>query len=315
MRTAEIRSRLHWRSLVTGAAASFVRRVEAVHGFYRISRLVRLMVRKAMAGSYCPVSYFDGVIWIDAGNDLDSAIFSKGIYEPGTISIIRDLSSRGFSYIDVGCYIGTHLLAALQAKRDETQVFVGFEPVPETRSVLMHNLAKNGFEHGRHVQIHACGLGASTGRTRLYVSLGKNPQNNGIIPRNGYQQAVCECDVVRLDDRVASALAPRILVKIDAEGSEPAILDGASGLLQSGCCVVLVIEHNVPALRLAGQPREAVCRRLAHYGYKTWKIDEPTGRLSAFFPEREEFCNFFAARELPSCLQSRLAAPEVACRR
>ena len=73
------------------------------------------------------------------------------------------------------------------------------------------------------------------------------------------------------------------LLKIDVEGGEAAVLDGAAVLLAGRRCDALVVELNPEALARAGSAVSDIVDRLGAAGYAPHRCD-PDGRLRPWSP-------------------------------
>jgi FkbM family methyltransferase len=279
------------------ACASFIRWSVNKRGFYKVRQKVLQWARTHFSGYNLPVSYFEGLLWVNVGHKLEWRLFKFKVFEPGTIHLIRLASSKGFSFVDVGAHIGTHLVAAAMSRRSADQRFIGFEAEPETLGTLRWNLRKNRLDS--ITEIYPFALSDAEGTTPFYVNQGDHPGMNGFKRREADQVCI-DVPTKRLDQVLDPDFAKKVILKIDVEGAEPLVLDGARQLLSSASDLVLIVEHEVDNLNRAGFTRTAVTERLAAAGFKFWKIDEANGRLLPFNPENETFCNYLAAKSLPS---------------
>jgi len=129
------------------------------------------------------------------------------------------------------------------------------------KSRLANSLAERWYLHD-----HA--LGASMGRLKLYVdtqfsgtaSLNENWQGSG--------KTSVEVSVTTLDDWCSTERVTSIgVVKMDVEGWEFAVLDGARHAMQTHRPYVW-FEHNLPALKRSGLDPSRVLDILQEFGYE-----------------------------------------------
>ena len=159
--------------------------------------------------------------------------------EPNTISWI-DGFGAGDVFYDIGANIGAYTLYAAKAR---SLTVVAFEPNPFSYRVLVHNLHLNAVTD--RVLPLCLAAGAETGNTRLSLNgteagsvghtiSGGRPDGNGI----GLQALA-----FRLDDlaQIEGIPAPT-QVKIDVDGIEAAILEGAKSLLSGQAVKSVLIE-------------------------------------------------------------------------
>jgi FkbM family methyltransferase len=156
----------------------------------------------------------------------------RGRGEP-ELWLVRDLIAPGTTAIDVGCSIGMY---AVEMARYARRV-VAFEANPQvaafTRSVVPRN-----------VEVVNVALSSQCGRAMLKVPL--NRQGHAIEelatieagnPLHAGAADAAEVETRRLDD---FAIADCSFIKIDVEGHEEAVLDGASALIATQRPVLMV---------------------------------------------------------------------------
>ena len=149
-------------------------------------------------------------------------------FETDTMVAFVKLLERCNVFFDIGANTGIYTLIAA-ADNSNRQVFA-FEPAPEIYKRLNDNIATNKLEN---VQTFPYAINNNTGRTTLYVP------NSTAIPTSssliaGFREQCVEVEVktYTLDDFVATHNKPVDLIKIDAEGTEFAILQGAKNTLE-----------------------------------------------------------------------------------
>lgn len=288
---------LGWR-LPAALSSRFIRWSSGRRGFYRTRKAIQAWARNVFAGRYVPIPYFEGTLCINIGHRMDRWIFHAGVYEKGTIELIRVACRDGYSFVDVGAAFGSHMVAATLARASDAQRFVAVEPEPSALETLRHNLARNRLDGVTEVLPFALSDRAEI--VPFYVTKGDHPGINGLARREADQECIL-VESRRLDDVIGHDFLGKLLVKIDVEGLEPRVLDGSSGLLESCADLALIIEHAPENLARAGFDRTAVTTRLEARGFELWKINEDTPCLERFDPASDGFCNFVAVRNLPGC--------------
>lgn len=160
-------------------------------------------------------------------------------FEPQTVALLEPLLRPQGVVLDIGANIGcTALLFAQQAQR-----VIAFEPSPSTFSLLKRNVDASGH---KNIELFNVALGRAAGRSELTFS----PDNrSGAFVSDRTQASfghVTEAITVeRLDDVVAGlALDHLDLIKIDVEGFEKSVLEGAANTLaRYRPVVVLELNH------------------------------------------------------------------------
>lgn len=128
--------------------------------------------------------------------------------------------SPGDIYIDVGANIGTLVLVAAGAIGKTGRV-IALEPNPTTFKYLRENINLNNYND--RVNLHHAGADNEQSVTTITSKKSdvKNQLGSGSI----------EVKVVRLDDLLSKGIASIKLLKIDVEGYEKFVLEGAEKTL------------------------------------------------------------------------------------
>jgi len=146
-------------------------------------------------------------------------------YEPETLACFMALVDvvRPGPVWDIGANVGMYgLLAASLSGRS----VAAFEPTPETAAVARKVFAANGLR----AEVYQWGLADQEGHATLYLSSSSDSSNSML---SGFREATGAITVpVRTIDRlVREGRTPPVILKIDTETTEPAILRGASELI------------------------------------------------------------------------------------
>lgn len=153
------------------------------------------------------------------------------------LDLLRTFIKPGDTVIDIGANIGTHTLAFAQFVEDSGQV-IAFEPQRLIYQCLCANLAVNSIDNVLALNL---GVGRQPGVLRLPPIDYAAPKNFGgiALEENAMGEAV---NVVSLEHYDPGQCA---LIKLDVEGMEAQVLEGARPLL-SKYEPVMYIENNVP---------------------------------------------------------------------
>jgi FkbM family methyltransferase len=155
-----------------------------------------------------------------------------------------DLAKLGGPFVsvfDVGGNVGDFAKAAYMAWPD-AQIH-SFEPLQDVAEESMTKAQKRWI-------VHPFAIGARHDRSLIYRSLVQHSASTmrepgPVRPSLGIKDAYrgVPVTVVPLDDWVEFAVAP-CLVKIDVEGYEWDVLEGAPGVLNVATCVVLEVQND-----------------------------------------------------------------------
>lgn len=192
-----------------------------------------------------------------------------GTYEHEKVKRFARTLRTGMVVYDIGANVGYYTLLAASRIGSQGQV-VAFEPLPRNIAFLERHLALNRCEN---VTLIGGAVSRCTARMRFDPAAG--PFQGRLAPRG--QLAV---DAVSLDDLVRQRrLPPPDLMKIDVEGSEADVLEGAQWLLQSHPPIIFLATH--------GAEPHAACRSILQTrGYSLESADarplEETDEIVAF---------------------------------
>jgi FkbM family methyltransferase len=234
---------------------------------------------------YAPltIAYGDRAwITVDERDWLQSFIFASGSYEPEVWAALADHATRNEVVWDVGANIGSFVLIAAQDQRVKS--VCAFEPDPLTLETLNWNLALNG----NPAVVYPFGLSDTAERKTLIHGPSTNSGMSTLSPTThtgmtshvsaDEQLPTFEVDCRTADELIArgEALAPT-LMKIDVEGWEYQVLNGAHQVLRSNRLKALAFEARSDARGRLQDDR--VERLLIHYSYSISHIRRPDGEL------------------------------------
>ena len=203
--------------------------------------------------------------------------FSAGAFEPEVQYLMRRIVKPTDVVLDIGANVGAHtILLARLAHRGH--VFA-FEPVAEMAERNSLNCALNGLDN---VTIVRCGLGATDGALDMNVNVaGSGFEGTSsflasahVVDRPG-NYISRQLPVRRLDDLISElGLTSRIgFIKMDTEGFEPLVIDGARQTLATHRPAMIVEAHTT---RLAKLGRSFAWYRETFPDYHILLSPEPT---------------------------------------
>ncbi len=158
-----------------------------------------------------------------------------GIYETEVQSIIKSHLFPGAVFYDIGANNGFITLLAASLVGHDGLVFA-FEPLPGNVRILQKNIEMN--------YIQGCVLvdkavSNKNGRQELFVS--KSSATPSLLRAGPHDVESISVSTVTLDEFVQSHPAPD-LIKMDVEGAEVDVLEGATSLLYGDKAPGLIIE-------------------------------------------------------------------------
>jgi FkbM family methyltransferase len=153
-------------------------------------------------------------------------------YELNNINFINNYVSSGMTAIDVGAHIGL-LTTVIANKVGSSGRVYSFEPTASTHSILNQTISLNGIV-GPVTAILAA-VSKQSGKTFFYVSSIDAHNSNSLSNNNrsSVDERKVEVDLIGLDEfKVENRLSMINFIKIDAEGAELSVLQGASDILK-----------------------------------------------------------------------------------
>ena len=228
---------------------------------------------------------------------LIANLIESGDLEPGTRKLIQRVLAPGDVFVDVGANIGMHTIAAAHAMRGLGKV-IAFEPFEPTAHLLEKSIFLNGF--AGLVEIHRAAATNTSVSRALY--LGATSGHHSLFPRGGEtgSSKVVQVRSVAIDD-VIPATEQITLMKIDVEGAELEVLDGAKLLLGANPNVGLIVEFGPCFLQRSGIDTADWLSKFTSFDLEGWEINDVSGELEKISIENLEKKNssnlFFVNRK------------------
>ena len=182
-------------------------------------------------------------------------------------AMMRAILCKGDTFIDVGANFGTFSLLASRRVGPEGKV-IAIEPQPRLAGLIRKSVELSEVANARVIE---AAIGSAPGVVTLLV-----PSNDtgraGIFPAfsgKGSHEGV-QREVLTLDSLAAEIpRGGRVFMKIDVEGSELAVLDGATEIVSTRKPVILV-ELNPWSARAAGRTTSDLLDKLDNLGYRSF---------------------------------------------
>lgn len=180
-------------------------------------------------------------------------------FEPEVTAALKRLIEPGMTVLDIGANVG-YFSACMSRLVGPTGVVHAFEPEPRNFELLQKNLAANKLGN---VTCHPIALGDKAGTAHLHLS-----EFSAGMHRL-YDSFCCGDDLVEVPvRRLESLFRPGevSVIKIDVEGFEPFVLEGAATLIQHGD-LTIISEYCPPAMLEAGASPVKYVEQLREWGF------------------------------------------------
>jgi FkbM family methyltransferase len=216
--------------------------------------------------------------------DISRCTYVDGRYEPNEMFAVARLLAPGMCVVDAGANEGLFTILAARIVGESGTVHA-FEPSPREQSRLQANLAVNRLSN---VKVHRTALGRAPGKSTLRVAEASHPGHNalgGFMYAGTVLEESVEVDIVTLDQAVRGEKLTRLdLLKIDVEGSEVDVLQGADEVLRTLRPVVLA-EAQDESLRRMGSNVGELLKLLRAHDYEV-KVFGESGHAETLVDDR-----------------------------
>jgi len=210
---------------------------------YKPSNIIRrLFSRKPQARSLEKVQMaWGGQLEFDIAGSIGWGAKTTGVVDLALSEVCCNLVGKGDSVLDVGANVGgiTYLLARLVGKKGTVDAF---EPHPVVHQILKRNLTLNLSDSGNHVTLHEVAVGSSRGKVSLLEDPDAASDGQASIHLNSKRSIPHDVQMVRLDQVVNCKRYS--LMKLDVEGHELQVLEGAGWLLDDKLIENILFEDH-----------------------------------------------------------------------
>jgi FkbM family methyltransferase len=250
-----------------------------------------------------PLRLSFGAWWLVRGDNAGLPI-SAGRFESAEIAFVDRLLQPGMTVLDVGAHHGLYTLLSSRRVGSGGRVFC-FEPSPRERAALLQHLRLN---RCRNVVVEDCALGAEEMMGQLHVVDGFETGCNSLRPPTVMSTtSPVTVRVRKLDEWLSERKIDRVdFVKLDVEGGELAVLEGAAQVLERRPRPIILAEVQDVRTEPWGYRAKQIIEYLGKRKYQ-WFGLLPDGRLEKLDSRQESLeGNFVACPEERSAMVSKL---------
>jgi FkbM family methyltransferase len=169
-----------------------------------------------------------GAFYVDKPSDMIKQIIVSGrVWENQNDNLLKKYVEPGSTALDIGAHIGTHTLRMAQAAGPNGRVYA-FEPQKKIYRELYYNLKLNHF-------FNAIPLRYAVGNSNAIIEMGAAPEGN-----EGATAIGSGGDKAELRTIDSFGFQGVSLIKIDVEGYEDPVIDGARETILKSHPVMIV---------------------------------------------------------------------------
>jgi len=186
------------------------------------------------------------------------------------LSIFRKLLRKGMVVVDIGANVGLYTFEASRAVGKKGKV-IAFEPDPYNFEVLSLRLKNWRF---KNVTVVNKALSDTKGQTKLFIDK-FSPGGHSFSSENLYSgKSSVEVPTIRLDDFLDEAGIEKVdVIKIDVQGAEGLVFEGAEKTLKNGRASVLMEFWPHGMAQITPKVKE-VMQKLEDFGYTFTVLDK-----------------------------------------
>lgn len=231
--------------------------------FGAVRRFVRWQLASRLAPGAIVVDWVNGArLLARSGETGVTGNIYTGLHEFADMAFVLHFLRQEDLFVDVGANVGSYTVLACAAAGARG---LAFEPVPGTFERLRENIRINHLD--KRVIAVCKGVGAK--REVVKVTKDRNTTNRVLMDDELGYEAV-DVDVVTLDTFL-QAETPN-MIKIDVEGWETPVLEGARKMLEKQDLRAVVMELNGSG-RHFGYDEEKILSMMFECGFQTFSYD------------------------------------------
>jgi len=220
------------------------------------------------------IEEFGGVFQMDARSDLFKRIILRGEYEPDLVALVKRFVDPARDALDVGGNAGFFSVLLAKLLSDERKI-LAFEPVPAMVRRFRRNMTRNEvkgvilFEGVASCNDNPVELKVIAGKEE-YASMGDLAH----FAVEGLKWETIAAPAITLDAAVQQHSLDPGFLKVDVEGAEQWVLEGADELLEKSRPIIL-LELNDPMLKKNGSSAQAILNLLKAKRYLCFDPERP----------------------------------------
>ena len=224
-----------------------------------LSRVLRWQIGSRLLPGAVAVPFVNQVqLLVEHGMSGATGNVYCGLHEFEEMALVLHCLRPGDLFVDVGANVGSYALLGGAAGAD----VIAFEPVPSTYRQLRRNVQANDLSE--RVTPCQAALGSAEGQARITVG---HDTMNHILSGEGAAEEAVLVDIHTLDSHCAER--PPLAIKVDVEGFELEVLNGAREVLSGADLKLIVIEMNQSGMQY-GVDDAQLREMLAEFGFRRY---------------------------------------------
>jgi FkbM family methyltransferase len=193
-------------------------------------------------------------------NRIGFHLIKYGIWESDTVNWLREFLCEGMKVLDIGANIGYFSCYEARIVGNSGKVYA-IEPDPRNLELLRKNIQINDLYN---VEVFDCVISNRTGIENFYLS--KTSSHNSLIPISKTYGEI-KVKAYTVDDFLKEKGIHSVdAIRMDVEGAEGKVIDGASSTLEK--TKVLFVEIHPQLVRMTGYSVKWIMDKLKSLGFE-----------------------------------------------
>lgn len=210
-----------------------------------------------------------------------------GLREYQDMGFLLHFLKPGDIFVDIGANIGSYSILAGSC---EGVNVIAYEPIPATFNWLQKNISHN--QLSKQIKIKNIGLADNKGTLKFSSNL---DILNHVIINNIEQHPSIEINVEKLDDDLVDTFPT--VIKIDVEGYELQVLNGAKKIINNSSLIAVIIEINGGGIRYGKRDHE-IHKLLISKGFESFEYDPFNHQLNSLEGKYNSISNTLYLRNI-----------------
>jgi FkbM family methyltransferase len=205
----------------------------------------------------------------DPGISRDLIVYGKR--ETAAVKVLSELLVGNMTIIEVGANLGYYVLLEAAKISAKSRIYA-FEPSPQNFSILQTNVELNGLTN--NVVLHQMAISSFDGTANLGLEKNSNWHHLDPIdddhfrPERWIEVPVCSVDSFCEKNGIHEIN----LLRLDVEGHEYAVIEGAKGILEKSKQCIIFLELHIGVIERLKQDPFQILRLLEKSGFRCYCI-------------------------------------------
>lgn len=201
------------------------------------SNLIRNRIKYLVGERKIVVIFNKFKIHVGVKSAIEANVFFDSYNEVEVLKLIKKYSALNYPFFDVGANIGIHSLTA--AVTNSKIAVYSFEPEINNYNCFLKNIILNEFDN---IIPFRMGVGSTVNNVYLNINEGWNKGKHSMKVNFTGSNKKISIPITKLDCFRSYVDSKYLLLKIDVEGFEKEVIDGANLLINQIENVVVIIE-------------------------------------------------------------------------